>query len=134
MGRGVALSRQVDINITLLLLVDNFNKKIFIMFLKRFTNLSKFCFSEAAKSTQTTAPKSAQSVPGTNFVISGHKPPALTDNPAGRYAGSLFSAASHKEQLQTVLEDLTHLRGVIHAEPSFREVLKNSAVKRNKQK
>lgn len=27
-------------------------------------------------------------------TVSGHRPPRKEDNPAGRYAGSLFSAAS----------------------------------------
>ena len=64
----------------------------------------------------------------------GHKPPSIADTPAGRYAGSLFTAASKKEALQTVLSDLTHLGKVIQAESSFREFLKNSAIKRVQQK
>lgn len=44
---------------------------------------------------------------------SGHKPPAITDTPSGRYAGSLFTAASKSQALQSVLTDLTHLRDVI---------------------
>lgn len=65
---------------------------------------------------------------------SGHKAPAVTDNSSGRYAGSLFSAASQNQALHTVLGDLTHLRDVIRATPEFREILKNSAVRRSKQR
>lgn len=64
----------------------------------------------------------------------GHKPPAFTDTPSGRYAGSLFSAASRSSALQTVAEDLTHLRSVLKESAPFREVLKNSSVRRSKQK
>ena len=67
-------------------------------------------------------------------TYSGHTAPAVTDTPSGRYAGSLFSAASQNQALHTVLEDLTHLREVIRATPEFREVLKNSAVRRSKQR
>jgi hypothetical protein len=55
----------------------------------------------------------AQSVPGIKFIKIGHKPPVLNDTPAGRYAGSLFSAASKKQALQSVLSDLHHLNEVI---------------------
>lgn len=65
---------------------------------------------------------------------SGHKPPAFTDTAAGRYAGSLFTAASKSQALQTVLDDLSHLREVLKASPEFREVLKNSSVRRSKQR
>lgn len=58
----------------------------------------------------------------------------MADTPAGRYAGSLFTAASKSEALQTVLKDVTHLSKVIQAEPSFREFLKNSAIKRVQQR
>lgn len=58
----------------------------------------------------------------------------MADTPAGRYAGSLFTAASKSEVLQTVLTDLTHLHKVIQAEPSFKEFLKNSAIKRVQQR
>lgn len=64
----------------------------------------------------------------------GHKPPAITDTPSGRYAGSLFSAASKSSALQTVADDLTHLRSVIKESAPFREILKNSSVRRNKHK
>ena len=64
----------------------------------------------------------------------GHKPPTIADTPAGRYAGSLFTAASKNEALQTVLGDLTHLGKVIQAEPNIREFLKNSAIKRTQQR
>ena len=54
------------------------------MMLKNFSILPRFFFaSEAVKS-----------VAGTLYFYSGHKPPAIADNVAGRYAGSLFSAAS----------------------------------------
>ena len=64
----------------------------------------------------------------------GHKPPAFTDTASGRYAGSLFTAASKSKALQSVLDDLTHLREVLRASPEFREVLKNSSVRRSKQR
>ena len=67
-------------------------------------------------------------------LITGHKPPAIADNVAGRYAGSLFSAASKNEALDVVLKDLTHLNKVVAVEPLIREFLKNSAIKRNQQK
>lgn len=67
-------------------------------------------------------------------LTSGHKPPAIADNVAGRYAGSLFSAASKNEALDVVLRDLTHLNKVVAVEPLIREFLKNSAIKRNQQK
>lgn len=46
-------------------------------------------------------------------IISGHKPPAIADTAAGRYAGSLFTAASKNEALDVILRDLTHLGKVI---------------------
>lgn len=46
-------------------------------------------------------------------LIEGHKPPAIADNVAGRYAGSLFTAASKNEALDVVLRDVTHLHKVI---------------------
>ncbi len=49
----------------------------------------------------------------TRPLIQGHKPPAIADNAAGRYAGSLFTAASKNEALDVVLKDLTHLHKVI---------------------
>lgn len=64
-----------------------------------------------------TQQQSTQSIQGKLINNSGHKPPAIADTPAGRYAGSLFTAASKKEALQTVLTDLTHLGKVIQSEP-----------------
>jgi hypothetical protein len=46
--------------------------------------------------------------------VPGHKPPAIADNVAGRYAGSLFTAASKNEALDVVLSDLIHLNKVIN--------------------
>jgi F0F1-type ATP synthase delta subunit len=82
-----------------------------------FSRLSKFSrfFSEV------------QSVPN-------HKPPAFTDIPSGRYAGALFSAASRSNALRDVKNDLENLRQIIKASPLFKDVLKNSAVSRNKQR
>ena len=45
--------------------------------------------------------------------VPGHRPPRKEDNPSGRYAGSLFSAASQKEQLDTVQEDLEWLQKLL---------------------
>jgi hypothetical protein len=39
-------------------------------------------------------------------TVSGHKPPGLTDTVSGRYAGSIFSAASKSNALSDVKEDL----------------------------
>jgi F0F1-type ATP synthase delta subunit len=50
----------------------------------------------------------------------GHKPPIFNDNAPGRYASALFIAASKKDGLQAVLEDLHHLREVIETQPSIR--------------
>lgn len=73
------------------------------MMLKKFTFIPRFFFaSEAAKS-----------VPGIEWNYQGHKPPAIADNVAGRYAGSLFSAASKNEALDVVLKDLVHLSKVV---------------------
>ena len=66
--------------------------------------------------------------------IPGHKPPAFSDNAVGRYAGSLFTAASKAESLNLVLDDMKHLQSVIKAEESFREFLKNTAMKRREQR
>jgi hypothetical protein len=38
--------------------------------------------------------------------VPGHKPPGLADNPSGRYAGSLFTAASKSNALSDVKADL----------------------------
>lgn len=43
------------------------------------------------------------------LVDVGHKPPSLADSAAGRYAGALFSAASEKESLDKVLEDMKYV-------------------------
>lgn len=68
------------------------------------------------------------------FPYPGHKPPTIADTAAGRYAGSLFTSASKSEALQIVLKDIKHLSQVIQAEPSFKEFLKNSAIKRAQQR
>lgn len=94
------------------------------MMLKKFTFIPRFFFaSEAAKS-----------VPGIHWNYQGHKPPAIADNVAGRYAGSLFTSASKNEALDVVLKDLTHLGKVITEQSLIREFLKNSAIKRNQQR
>jgi hypothetical protein len=74
------------------------------MMLKRISFIPRFFF----------ASESMKSVPGNSLVYSGHKPPAIADNVAGRYAGSLFTAASKNEALDVVLSDLIHLNKVIN--------------------
>ena len=49
--------------------------------------------------------------------VPGHLPPRKEDNPAGRYAGSLFSSASEKEQLDVVQEDLNWIGKLIKQSP-----------------
>lgn len=73
------------------------------MILKKFSCLPRFFFAVEA----------VKSVPGNFRSIAGHKPPAIADNAPGRYAGSLFTAASKNEALDVVLKDLTHLNKVI---------------------
>lgn len=68
-------------------------------------------------------------------TIAGHRPPApYTEIPSGRYATSLFSAASKSNCLTDVKEDLLHLGEVIKATPSFRDTLNNSAIRRSLQR
>jgi len=38
-------------------------------------------------------------------TVPGHKPPGLTDTVSGRYAGSIFSAASQSNALSDVKDD-----------------------------
>jgi hypothetical protein len=52
--------------------------------------------------------------------VEGHKPPAFTDQSSGRYAGSLFSAASRSNALSFVKHDLEHLGEVIKTSGPFR--------------
>jgi hypothetical protein len=52
--------------------------------------------------------------------VPNHKPPAFTDIPSGRYAGSLFSAASRNNALKDVKNDLENLRDILKASPAFR--------------
>lgn len=54
------------------------------MFLKNTNILNKLYFST----------QGAQSVTGIKFTNKGHKPPAIADSAAGRYAGALFTSAS----------------------------------------
>ena len=49
--------------------------------------------------------------------VPGHLPPRKEDNPAGRYAGSLFSSASEKEQLDVVQEDLNYVGKLLKQSP-----------------
>lgn len=83
------------------------------MLWKRLSSSLRFGFAEGAQ----------QSVPG-------HKAPSITDKPAGRYASSLFSAASKNECLQTVLEDMSHLQQLIKSQENFKVLLKNASIKR----
>jgi hypothetical protein len=54
------------------------------------------------------------------ILHAGHKPPAFTDTPPGRYAGALFSAASKTSVLQIVASDLTNLGAIIKESEPFR--------------
>lgn len=82
-----------------------------------------------------TQAQGAQSIAGiTSYYSIGHRPPALADTAAGRYAGSLFTSASRSEALQSVLTDLHHLQKVIQSDANIKLFLKNSAIKRAHQK
>ena len=73
------------------------------MMLTKFSFIPRFFF----------AAESFKSVEGNSTHKKGHKPPALADNVAGRYAGALFTAASKNEALDVVLADLNHLNKVV---------------------
>ncbi len=79
------------------------------MIFRRLMMLPRFNFAETI-----------QSVDGTICIHSGHKPPAFTDTPSGRYAGSLFTAASKSNALQIVADDMTHLQKVLRKSGDFR--------------
>lgn len=66
--------------------------------------------------------------------VPGHLPPRKEDNAAGRYAGSLFSSASEKQQLDVVQEDLNWLGRLIKQSPEFKGFVNDISIQKNKQK
>jgi len=55
-----------------------------------------------------------------------HKPPSKDDTLEGRYASVLFTAASQKEALYEVLEDMRYLSQLYDNCESFRQFTENS--------
>jgi F-type H+-transporting ATPase subunit O len=65
--------------------------------------------------------------------VPGNKPPVKEENPPSRYAAVLFSAASKREALYLVLEDIKYIKELINKCDAFRNFLVNLALKRNEQ-
>jgi len=52
--------------------------------------------------------------------VPGNKPPHFEDSVHGKYAGVLFGAASEKEQLDVVLEDMKYFKELNLKSEEFR--------------
>jgi F-type H+-transporting ATPase subunit O len=65
--------------------------------------------------------------------IAGNKPPIMEDTPHGRYASVLFTTASKKESLFTVLEDVKNLKELYSQSEVFQNFIFNTAFKRTEQ-
>ncbi|KAM3137461.1 hypothetical protein pb186bvf_010434 [Paramecium bursaria] len=66
--------------------------------------------------------------------VPGHKPPAYEETVQGKYAGVLFSVASQKESLHTVLADMKYLKELYETSPEFQQFLLNTSYKRHQQR
>ena len=75
---------------------------------------------------------------GYNFAseiqsVAGNKPPIMEDTPHGRYASVLFTTASKKESLFTILEDVKNLKELYNQSEVFQNFIFNTAFKRTEQ-
>jgi F-type H+-transporting ATPase subunit O len=63
--------------------------------------------------------------------VPNHKPPVSEDTIAGRYAHTLFSAASKEKNLFRVYEDMSYLKSIYEISENFRIFTNNSGLNPN---
>ncbi len=83
--------------------------------------------NEPKTQTQAEIPSNIPSVKIINTVV-GHKPPISEETVSGRYAQTLFLAASQANELYNVYEDMTYISSVYEASESFRTFAANAGL------